>query len=260
MSWINTTQVGDNLEVMKSLPSNSIDLIYCDILYGTGRNFGDYKDLPAKRNVIEDFYIPRIQEMYRLLKDTGSIYLQMDARINHWMRCIMDDVFGYCNYLNEIAWVYDLADNSKTNYPKKHDCILFYKKGKIHTFNCDEIRINYDSATKKRYNGTRVGRGNKTELNKLGKVPNNVWRDIDIQRNNNTYATMKPKKLIERIIKASSNEGDIVADFFCGSGTCPVVANELGRKYFACDINPRAIEITNNRLEESRNLFSSNGV
>ena len=150
-------RICDNLELMAEIQDNTIDLIYCDILYGTGRKFKDYQDLKPIRSEIESHYIPRIKEMHRILKPTGSIYLQMDTRINHWLRCIMDDIFGYANYLNEIVWVYDLADNSKTNYPKKHDCILFYKKGKEHTFNCDAIRIEYDSATKKRYNGTKVG-------------------------------------------------------------------------------------------------------
>ena len=239
----------DNLELLLLQPDESVDLIYCDILYGTGRNFGDYQDLKPIRSEIEAHYLPRLKEMHRVLKSTGSIYLQMDTRINHWMRILMDDVFGYDKYLNEIVWVYDLADNSKTNYPKKHDCILFYKKGKEYTFNSDVIRIEYDSATKKRYNGTKVGRGNKTELNTLGKVPNNVWRDIDIQRNNNIYATQKPKSLIERIIKASSNEGDTVADYYLGSGTTAVVCKELNRNFIGCDINPKAIEITNARLD-----------
>lgn len=239
----------DNLELLLSQPDESVDLIYCDILYGTGRNFGDYQDLKPIRSEIESHYLPRLIEMKRVLKQNGSIYLQMDTRINHWMRILMDDVFGYDNYLNEIAWVYDLADNSKTNYPKKHDCILFYKKGKKHTFNSDAIRIDYDSATKKRYNGTKVGRGDKTELNNLGKLPNNVWRDIDIQRNNHVYATQKPKALIERIVKASSNEGDTVADYYLGSGTTAVVCKELDRNFIGCDINPKAIEITNARLD-----------
>ena len=238
----------DNLELLKSQPNESVDLIYSDILYGTGRNFGEYQDLKPKRDVIESHYLPRLIEMKRVLKQNGSIYLQMDTRINHWMRILMDKVFRYDNFMNEIAWVYDLADNSKTNYPKKHDCILFYKKGKAHTFNCDEIRIDYDSATKKRYNGTKVGRGNKTELNKLGKVPNNVWRDIDIERHNNIYPTQKPKKLIRRIVLASSNEGDVVADYYLGSGTTAEVCKELNRNFIGCDINPNAIELTKTRL------------
>ncbi len=242
----------DNMELLKSQPNESVDLIYSDILYGTGRNFGDFQDLKPIRAEIESHYLPRLIEMKRVLKQNGSIYLQMDTRINHWIRCLMDDVFGYDNYMNEIAWVYDLADNSKTNYPKKHDCIIFYKKGKKHTFNCDVIRIEYASATKKRYNGTKVGRGNKTELNKLGKVPNNVWRDIDIERHNNIYPTQKPKDLIKRIVLASSNEGDTVADYYLGSGTTAVVCKELNRNFIGCDINPKAIEITKTRLNAGK--------
>lgn len=172
----------DNLDLMKRLPDESIDLIYCDILYGTGRNFGEYQDLKPVRSIIGNHYFPRIKEMHRLLKSTGTIYLQMDLKINHWLRIICDEVFGYHNFLNEIIWSYDLADNSKKNFPKKHDTIIVYKKGKDYTFNGDDIRIDYDSATKKRYNGSKVGRGNKTDLNILGKLPNNVWRDIDIER------------------------------------------------------------------------------
>ena len=97
----------DNLELLAELKNSTVDLIYCDILYGTGRKFKDYQDLKPKREVIEEHYIPRIKEMHRVLKDTGSIYLQMDTRINHWLRCILDDVFGYDNFRNEISWCYN---------------------------------------------------------------------------------------------------------------------------------------------------------
>lgn len=240
----------DNLLLMKRIPNESIDLIYCDILFGTGRNFGDYKDLKAIKFDIENHYIPRIREMYRILKKTGSIYLQMDLKINHWLRIICDNIFGYDNFLNEIIWSYDLADNSKKNFPKKHDNIIFYKKGNTYTFNGDDIRIEYDSATKKRYNGSKVGRGKKTSLNDIGKLPNNVWRDIDIQRNNHIYSTQKPEALVERIIKASSNEGDTVADFYMGSGTTALVCRKLKRNFIGCDINIKAFELTKKRLEQ----------
>lgn len=238
----------DNLCLMKSIPDNTIDLIYCDILFGTGRVFEEYKDLKAIKMNIDTHYTPRIKEMYRILKNTGSIYLQMDLKINHWVRIICDEFFGYDNFLNEIIWSYDLADNSKKNFPKKHDNIIIYKKGDKYTFNADEIRIDYDSATKKRYNGSKVGRGNKTTLNELGKLPNNVWRDIDIERNNHVYSTQKPEKLLERIIKVSSNVGDTVADFYMGSGTTAVVCKKLNRNFIGCDISDKAIEITRERL------------
>ena len=97
-----TLHIGDNLEYMKSLQSESIDLIYSDILYGTGRDFGDYKDIKADRKTVEAFYSPRITEMHRLLKQTGSIYLQMDFKISHWVRLILEDV-GLL-FQNEIVW------------------------------------------------------------------------------------------------------------------------------------------------------------
>ena len=97
-------RLSDNLELMAEIKDNTVDLIYCDILYGTGRKFDDYQDLKPKREVIEEHYIPRIKEMHRILKDTGSIYLQMDTKVNHWIRCILDDVFNYSNFQNEISF------------------------------------------------------------------------------------------------------------------------------------------------------------
>ena len=125
----------DNLELMKSIDNNSVDLIYCYILYGTGRNFGDYQDLKCDRKIIEEHYIPRIKEMYRILKETGSIYLQMDYRINHWIRCILDDIFGYYNFRNEIIWCYKNGGASKSNFSNKHDTIYWYSKSKNYTYN-----------------------------------------------------------------------------------------------------------------------------
>ena len=107
----------DNLELMSIIPDNTIDLIYCDILYGTGRKFKDFQDLKPIRSEIEDHYIPRLKEMHRILKNTGSIYLQMDAKINHWIRIIMDDIFGYNNFRNEIIWCYGAGDvNAKNRF------------------------------------------------------------------------------------------------------------------------------------------------
>ena len=120
-------RICDNLELMAEIKDNTIDLIYCDILYGTGRRFADYQDLKPIRSEIENHYIPRIKEMHRILKPTGSIYLQMDTRINHWMRCIMDDIFGYNMFLNEIVWCYKSGSSSNKKWSEKHDVIIFYQ-------------------------------------------------------------------------------------------------------------------------------------
>lgn len=253
----------DNLELMKTIESNTIDLIYCDILYGTGRNFGDYQDLKPIRSEIESHYIPRLKEMHRILKPTGSIYLQMDTRINHWIRCIMDDVFGYDNFLNEIIWHYQAGTKPKNNIGKKHDIILQYKNGERFVFNDYRMK----STNPKKYNKTDEngdkylinGQGKKYYL-KDGRASDDVWscyleKELQLTATSSEklgYATQKPKALIERIIKASSNEGDTVADFYMGSGTTAEVCKELNRNFIGCDINHRAVEITLQRLNNAR--------
>ena len=230
---------GDNLEYMKTLNSNSIDLIYNDLLYGTGRKFKDYQDLKPIRSEIEAHYLPRIKEMHRILKPTGSIYLQMDTKINHWMRCVMDDIFGYINFRNEIIWHYKGTGVSKT-FVSKHDVILLYSKTDIFKNNT----IYVPSAKK-------TGWGGKNE-----KRCDDVWSDINTifqskERGTQIYDTQKPKALIERIIKASSNEGDLVADFYGGSFTTAEVCKDLNRSFIGCDINPNCFE-----KAKERGLFS----
>lgn len=242
----------DNLELMKTIEDNTVDLIYCDILYGTGRKFKDYQDLKPIRSEIEAHYVPRIKEMHRILKPTGSIYLQMDTKINHWIRCIMDDIFGYDKFLNEIIWHYKSMSNTKNFYPRKHDNILLYSKSKEYTFNYlnDSVQTPYSESTVKR-SRTRGGFNNDKPnyLKSNTYLIEDVWNDISFLKNGVQYTTQKPKKLLERIIKASSNEGDLVADFYLGSGTTCEVALELNRRFIGCDINPRAIEIAKERCK-----------
>ncbi len=238
----------DNLELLKSQPDESVDLIYCDILYGTGRNFGDYKDLKPIRSEIEAHYLPRLKEMHRVLKSTGSIYLQMDTRINHWMRILMDKVFLYENFRNEIVWCYKSGGISKTEYPKKYDVILLYSKTNTMLYN-PQMKP-YSEKTLQR--GLTKCKG-KYRLNNDG-TPQVDWiEDITpllsptcYERTG--YPTQKPKELISRFVLASTNEGDTVADYYLGSGTTAVVCKELNRKFIGCDINPKAIEITKARL------------
>lgn len=271
----NRIEQGDNLDIMRTLPDASVDLIYCDILYGTGRDFGDYKDLPAKRDVIDAFYRPRLQEMHRLLKETGSIYLQMDTKINHWMRCLMDEIFGYHCFLNEISWCYKTINKTKRPYARKHDCIEFYSKSMSFVFSTlyhdvspvmlerwgsiadDNGDIPYEKLTpydQKFFN--REVYEKKPKNIYRGSSLRDWWDDIsDVNRGANPeikdgkYSTQKSEALLERIVMVSSLEGDVVADFFCGSGTTPAVAKRFNRQYFACDISERAIEITRKRLE-----------
>jgi site-specific DNA-methyltransferase (adenine-specific) len=238
-------RLSDNLELMAEMQDNTVDLIYCDILFGTGRKFKDYQDLKPKREIIEEHYIPRIKEMYRILKDTGSIYLQMDTRINHWLRCIMDDVFGYDMFLNEITWNYTVIQKEGKYFPRKHDIILYYTKNKKQTFNTQYIP--YKKSNKN--NGVKSADWEKKykEFDKRGKAVEDYWNDLpmlnSMSKERIGYNTQKPKALIERIIKTSSNEGDLVADFYAGSFTTAEVCKDLNRNFIGCDISKKAVSI-----------------
>jgi len=247
----------DNLELLKSQPNESVDLIYSDILYGTGKNFGEYKDLKPKQDVIESHYLPRLIEMKRVLKQNGSIYLQMDTRINHWMRILMDKVFGYKNFRNEIVWCYSGGGRKKKDFAEKHDVILRYSKTDNYIFN--EVRIPYtkgsgaDRALKsgKIMDKNINGKVYKWKPNKDGKVMED-WIEIPFLNSMSNerlgYPTQKPKELIKRFVLVSSNEGDTVADYYLGSGTTAKVCKDLNRNFIGCDISPNAIELTKTRL------------
>ena len=232
---LNKVYCMDNLELLKQLDDNSIDLIYCDILYNTGRNFKDYNDNLGTPQQAMEWYKPRLIEMKRVLKDNGSIYIQCDYRLVHYLKVEMDNIFGINNFINEIIWKYGLGGSGKKSFSKKHDNILFYSRSNDYIFN-----IQYEEATSNKLKGCK-------------KKMTDVWSIANINnmaKERVGYDTQKPKELLQRIIKASSNKNDVVADFFCGSGTSLVVAKELGRQYIGCDINPRAVEITNKRLED----------
>ena len=257
-------RICDNLELMAEMSSNTVDLIYCDILYGTGRSFKDYHDLKPIRSEIEAHYIPRLKEMHRILKDTGSIYLQMDTRINHWIRCIMDDIFGYNNFRNEIVWCYNSQGKTTKQWNKKHDVILYYSKTETFVFNSDIVKDSVSDLTYRRFkkeidkNGYYTSFKNGKEYKyylENGSLPKDWFEDITyISKDNkelNGYNTQKPMELIKRFILASTNEGDLVADFYSGSFTTAEVCKYLKRNFIGCDINPKSLEIA-----KKRGLFS----
>lgn len=250
----------DNLELLKSQPNESVDLIYSDILYGTGRNFGEYQDLKPKQDVIESHYLPRLIEMKRVLRQNGSIYLQMDTRINHWMRILMDEVFGYDNFRNEICWGYSSGGGTKTRYARKHDVILYYTKSKEFVFNKPKMKVyqkkKYSFATVKEYQdydgwyhlSTCTDFFNDIKTDWHNNMSLGLFKNNSDKAKKNLYPTQKPKELIKRFVLASSNEGDTVADYYLGSGTTAEVCKELNRNFIGCDINPNAIELTKTRL------------
>lgn len=249
----------DNLELLNQMEDESVDLIYCDILYNTGRKFKDYDDKLGTPQQAIEWYRPRLIEMKRVLKNTGSIVLQMDYRLNHYLKVEMDKIFGLVNFVNDIVWSKgNEQNNAKNNLAFRYDNLLIYRKTNQNTFNMQYIKFNPKNA--KRYN--KEDENGKYALvldkkqNKYYKcylkdeIPlNNVWNDIPSSKSRR-YDTEKPEALLERIIKLTSNNGDVVADFFCGSGTSLVKAKELGRQYIGCDISERAIMITKQRLDK----------
>jgi DNA modification methylase len=200
---------------------------------------------------------PRLVELRRVLKQTGSIYLHCDPTASHYLKLLMDAVFGPSHFENEIIWYYRGGGVSKTRFGRRHDSLLFYSKGKKWTFNVDEVRDPYspESLERLKYKAKSF-RGDKTydtyEPNPLGKHPDDVWEMQPVMpsaKQRLGYPTQKPERLLERIIKASSSEGDLVLDPFCGCGTTIAVAQRLKRRWIGIDITHLAIGLIRHRLE-----------
>lgn len=253
MEFINNVYQMDNLELMKQMEDESVDLIYCDILYNTGRKFNDFDDNLGTTQEAINWYTPRLLEMKRVLRNTGNIYIHCDYRLSHYMKVLMDDIFGEKNFINDIVWAYRTGGVSKRYFQRKHDNILRYSKTDKYT-HIPQFERSYMSH-KYGFKGLIEHYDEEKDMWYRDVHMRDVW-DMDIVRGNVSekvdYNTQKPKALLKRIIKASSNKGDTVADFFCGSGTTLVVAKELERNYVGCDINERAIKITKERLENIR--------
>ena len=194
---------------------------------------------------------PRLALMHRLLAPTGTLYLHLDWHANHYARLLLDEIFGAEHLLNEIIWTYHGPSPIKSAFNRKHDTILSYTKSNKYTFNADDVREPYNPNTVKTFqSSSKAGFGKVPDLER-GKVPEDWWYFPVVARLHSErtgYPTQKPEALLERIIMASSNPGEIVADFFCGSGTTPLVAARLGRHFVASDAQWQAIQTTRNRL------------
>jgi len=270
----NKLYLGDNLEVLRTLPSNSIDLIYIDPPFFSGRNYnviwGDSNEVRTFEDIweggITSYLIwlnARLWEMRRVLKNTGSIYVHCDWHASHYIKTEMDKIFGYENFQNEIIWCYETAGKSKKTFSKKHDAILLYgKTSKIY------LDVSKSTMPRKRNKHMRLGvdeNGREFEEKtdaKSGKVyrwyfdegrlPFDYWTDIPFinweASERIGYPTQKPELLLERIIKVSTKEGDVIADFFVGGGTTSAVSQKLNRRFIGCDSSRVAVSVTLDRL------------
>lgn len=196
----------------------------------------------------------RLIEIRRVLRDTGSVYLHCDPTASHYLKVVMDAVFGKRNFLNEIIWCYTGPSNTKRYFPRKHDVILFYAKTDRWFFNWRATRVPY----KRLETGETSGIFKRSaRLDPAGKVPETWWTRFSpvgrIASERLGYPTQKPVALLERIIKASSDEGGLVLDPFCGCGTTVDAANRLGRRWVGIDISPFAIDLVKRRrLKDQR--------
>ena len=249
--------LGDNLTVMRNLPDGCIDLIYADPPFFSGRNYGvdlmdegngpSFRDLwPEGLTAYLAWLSDRLREMKRLLKSSGSLFVHLDWHAVHYVKVEMDGIFGYDHLQNEIVWAYRSGGGSRRRYGRKHDTLLWYTASREeYVFNVDEVRVPYDAV---------IARSRKGLFHRAGKVAGSVW-DIPRPPNHSKewtgYPTQKPEALLERIVRAHSLPGQVVADFFCGSGTMPVVAQRLGRRWVACDCSRNAVDITINRLSRA---------
>ena len=285
---------GDNLHVMRQLPSKSIDLIYIDPPFFSGRNynviFGDKNEVRSFSDIWEGgmpgylvWLNARLFEMKRLLKDSGSIYVHLDWHASHYVKVEMDKIFGADRFLNEVVWHYkSFHGNVKRYFARKHDILLIYTKSDHWTFNRQFNSENEDTIDFTRWNeylvdgykilgsnmpmqdtrfvrfynrwvreNGRKPRPNDVVYEVVGQARDTVWdiKPVDPKSKDRIgYPTQKPEELLEAVIQAATNEGDVVADFFTGGGTTAAVAQRLNRRWIASDQSRIATAITADRI------------
>lgn len=207
------------------------------------------------------FMAVRLLEIHRILKQTGSMYLHCDPTAGHYLKLLLDGIFGVKGYRNEIVWCYTGPGSPKMKqFNRKHDTIFWYTKGSSWTFNKDLVRLPYKDPKQRPRKAFDTGNAFEPckieEMRKRGKIPETWWADIALAvrspKERTGYPTQKPLKLLRRIIEASSNIGDMILDPFCGCATTLVAADQLQRKWAGIDLSPIAIEKVNERIANDR--------
>jgi len=266
--------LADNLEVLRALPDGAVNLIYLDPPFNTGKlqrrttlrservdddssedgdrtGFGGhrYRTTELGSRAFEDafddflgFLEPRLIECHRVLADDGSLFLHLDPRESHYAKVLLDGLFGRESFLNEIVWSYDYGGRSKRRWPAKHDTILWYAKDPA------RYTFNYDAIDRIPYMAPNLVTEEKAAR---GKVPTDVWWQTIVPTSGSErtgYPTQKPLAILERIVRVHSNPGDLVADFFAGSGTTGEAAARNNRRFLLVDEHSEAIDVMRARL------------
>ena len=260
---------GDNLAVLQSMPDESVQLIYVDPPFNTGRvqsrgsskttrtetgnriGFKGQRYEIVKETILSyddefkdywGFLEPRLEQAWRLLNETGTLYLHLDYREAHYAKVLLDALFGRECFINEIIWAYDYGGKAKSRWPAKHDTILVYVK------NPDKYYFNNESVDREPYMAPGLVTPEKVAK---GKLPTDVWWHTIVSptgKEKTGYPTQKPLGILRRVIQASSKENDLVLDFFAGSGTTGAAAAELGRNFILIDQNPESIAVIKERF------------
>ena len=261
MNASETIWTGDNLAIMLGMEASSVDLIYADPPFGTGQDWGAFVDKRTGDDYLA-WIEPRLLEMKRLLAPTGSLYLHCDPTMSHYLKVLMDSVFGRAQFRNEIVWAYRRWTAPSGDLQRLHDVILWYCKDRDHrTYNTIWVLpANVEKGRNESYEAdsdgrlfrwqTANGKRYKIYRDKRGVHAGDVWTMPFLHPSATErigYPTQKPLALLERIILASSNPGDVVLDPFCGSGTALVAAQRAGRQWIGIDANPDAIRIARER-------------
>ena len=295
-TWMNRLVYGDNLLTMQALlagdpqtglPSlrGKVDLIYIDPPFDSKADYRTKVKLPGvdlqqKPTVVEQFayadtweegtisYLKMIYKrlvlMKELLSSNGCIYVHIDWHVGPYVKTILDDIFGKENFVNEIVWSYSWGIRTDSRWNRKHDTIYMYSKSAENIkFNANEVleerQVSESTANRLKYKGALIKDGNKGRGDSELALPSDVWYIATINgmaKERLNYATQKPEALLERIIKASSNEGDLVCDFFGGSGTTAAVAERLGRRWITCDIGkPASLVMRKRFIDQEVNPF-----
>jgi site-specific DNA-methyltransferase (adenine-specific) len=264
--------LGDCAEILPALPDASFQLIYIDPPFNTGKDqrrrtlttvrdeVGDRTGFGGRRYAttedarhaysdVHDDYLgmlgPLLHEARRLLRPSGTLYLHIDYREAHYVKVLLDEVFGRAAFLNELIWAYDFGGRARDRWPAKHDTIFVYVRTPGgHFFDQEAVeRIPYLAPG-------LVG----PEKAARGKLPTDVWWHTIVPtggKEKTGYPNQKPEGILRRIVQASSRPGDRVLDFFAGSGTTGAVATALGRRFVLVDRNPEAVDVMRRRLPEA---------
>jgi site-specific DNA-methyltransferase (adenine-specific) len=246
VSMMNTNRFicGDAAVSMREFPTGSIDLIIADPPYNLGKDYGNNVDLKA-RHEYEEFTRTWLAEAVRILKPSGTIYVFMGVRFVSRLFLMMEEEFALV-FNGWITWHYTQGMGRKIGFSPRHEDILYFTRSELFTFNLDEVRIPQKYYRKRN--------------NMTGANPGDVWQFSHVHycsAEREPHPTQKPEALMERMIRASSNEGDLVLDPYVGSGTTCRVADALGRRWIGIDLNPEYIEMSERRIREKFTMFDS---